>query len=290
MTPANDNRELQACELNVVDQYNEDFAALYRSVWDVYLADRQEAVLSQLFPDAPPPQPVLDAAAGTGALAIRLAKRAWQVTANEFSPAMRCHVYRQKLANDLSDRQFNVVEPGVSWRALPKALKNHTFGLVLCIGAALAHCDNSPRGVLRESLVALASLVAPGGFLLVDCKRYADDGRELLGDGRKRPLELADSEIVEWTDARDKLRKGSLWSSFSLSEDRSLTRLFSYSDADPQAGYLQQWTFRTWPVAKREVSNILSAEGMQVVQHIVVGGTGDKLPVDNLLFRKESQR
>ena len=160
--------------------------------------------------------------------------------------------------------------------------------MVICIGAALAHCDNSPTGILNDSLAGLASLVRHKGYLLVDCKRYAEDGRELHGNGSKRPLENADSEYVTWTDVHGRSRKGNLHSSFSLSKDTSLTRVFHYEEFGSAEKREREWTFRTWPVAKTEVYRIASCYGLRLVREQVLGGTAKKLPVDNLPFRKES--
>lgn len=288
MKSPKDERGPHDCEANVIYSYDDDFAAVYRCVWDSYLGERQETLLNDLFPDDSIPNTILDAAAGTGELAVRLAKRGRMVTANEISPSMRRYVRLQKEANSFADGALTILEPGICWRSLPTAIGREPFGLVICIGAALAHCDNSPTGILNDSLAGLASLVQPNGYLLVDCKRYAEDGRELQGDGSKRPLEIADSESVAWTDVHGRPRKGTLHSSFSLSQDSSLTRVFHYQEFGSGEKREREWTFRTWPVAKPEVCRIVSSCGLRLVQEKVLGGTGKKLPVDNLLFRKES--
>jgi hypothetical protein len=66
MRSSKDGVNLHACESIVIDRYDEDFAALYPSVWDSYLGDRQEEVLNELFHGASCPNTILDAAAGTG--------------------------------------------------------------------------------------------------------------------------------------------------------------------------------------------------------------------------------
>lgn len=278
------------CESLVIEQYDEDFAALYRCVWDSYLGDRQEALLRELFPNGSFPDKVLDAAAGTGELAVRLAKSGRRVMANELSPSMRSYIHTQKAANALADSTLSILEPGSCWRHLPTMIGKQSFGLVVCIGSALAHCDNSPDGILRDSLVGLASLVQAGGFLLIDCKRYAEDGCELQGDGTKRPLEVTDLEAVAWRDRNGIQRQGTLRSSFSTVPDRSLKRVFHYEPCDSGAEGERDWIFRTWPVEKHEVCQIVSSCGMHLVKEKVLGGTGKKVLVDNLLFRKESPR
>jgi SAM-dependent methyltransferase len=286
MKSAETDLDLHACESIVINQYDEDFAALYRCVWDSYLGNRQEGLLNDLFPDDSTPSTILDAAAGTGELAVRLVKSGRKVTANELSPSMRRYIHKRKAATTPTNGALAVLEPGICWRNLPDKIGKQSFGLVICIGAALAHCDNSRTGILNDSLVALASLVESNGFLLVDCKRYAEDGRELQGDGSKRPLEIADSEDVEWIDLRGNHRKGTLRSSFSISADSTLTRVFHYQEIAAANRCEREWTFRTWPVAKLEVCGILESYGMRLVREKVLGGTGNKLPVDNLLFRK----
>jgi hypothetical protein len=218
---------------------------------------------------------------------VRLAKNGRKVTVNELSPSMRRSIQQQKAAKAITDDLLEIINPGTCWRNLPAKIGRQSFELVICLGAALAHCDNSATGILSDSLVALASLVESHGLLLVDCKRYAEDGRELQGDGGKRPLEIVDSEAVEWTDLHGNHRKGTLRSSFSLSKDRSLVRVFHYQEFGSANEGNRKWTFRTWPVAKLEICRVVSACGMRLVQETVVNGSGKKLSVDNLLFRKD---
>jgi SAM-dependent methyltransferase len=286
MKSSTNTQDIHPCELNVISSYDNNFAALYRCVWDRYLGDRQEMLLNQLFQESALPVTILDAASGTGELAVRLAQTGRAVTANELSGSMRKHIHQRASTGDYSLR---VVEPGVCWRHLPGTLENNSFGLVICIGAALAHCDNSKTGILQQSLSALASLTEPGGFLLLDCKRYAEDGRELKGDGTKRPLDIADAETVEWTDSTGKFRSGTLRSSFCMGVDRTLTRAFNYRELGADSDDKLQWTFRTWPVGKEEVCEILHADGMHLLSELTVGGAGDKLPVDSLLFKRDCQ-
>jgi len=286
MTMLPNKATLHDCERNVVSSYDVDFAALYRCVWDPSLGDRQERLLGRFFEDRPFPSTVLDAAAGTGELAIRLVKQGRKVSAHEFSPAMNHYLHQRKVGGVPLSGEFSIIEPGVPWRVLPSSLGGQSFGLVICIGAALAHCDNSPSGILNESLLALCSLVEAGGYLLVDCKRYAPDGRELLGDGNKRPLEIDDSASVAWTDLQGAPRQGALRSSFAMAPDCSLTRVFRYADADGSRPSVCEWTFRTWPVAKAEVVQVVASGGLRLVQEIEIPGAGMKLPVDNLLFQK----
>ena len=130
-------------------QFDDDFAALYRCVWDSYLGDRQEALLKELFPDGSFPDTVLDAAAGTGELAVRLAKDGRKVTANEMSPAMRRYVHKLKASVSQAHGSLEILEPGVSWRRLPTAMGKQAYGLVICIGAALAPLRHSATGFWR---------------------------------------------------------------------------------------------------------------------------------------------
>lgn len=279
MRSSPDIPRLRACESEV--------AALYRCVWDSYLGDRHEALLNELFQNRLFPATVSDAAAATGRLAVRQARNGQKVTANELSPSMRYHLPKRKSDNVLTDSFLNVLQPAACWRSLPDAIRNQSFGLVLCLGAALAHCDNTPAEMLKESSTALASLVEQDGFLLVHCKRYAEDRCELQCDGSKRPLEISDPDEVKWTDLQGLHRKGTLRSSFSISKDRSLTRVFLYHDFNSPKPQQLKWTIHTWPVAKPEDCRIISGCGMRLVREIVAGGKGKKLPVDNLLFRKD---
>src|ERR1035438_3588252 len=88
---------LHDCERNVVSSYDADFAALYRSVWDPSLGERREKLLNRFFEDRPFPSSVLDAAAGTEELAIRLVKSGRKISAHEFSPAMSRYLHRREV-------------------------------------------------------------------------------------------------------------------------------------------------------------------------------------------------
>jgi hypothetical protein len=117
--------------------------------------------------------------------------------------------------------------------------------------------------------------------------RYAEDGREPQGDRSKRSVKMADSKEVKWIDLLGNYRKRALRSSFSISADSALTRVFHYQEIAGADRCEREWTFHTWPVAKLEVCDIIERCAMRQVRKKVSGGTGNKLPVDNLLFRKE---
>ena len=102
--------------------------------------------------------------------------------------------------------------------------------------------------------------------------------------GSKRPLDITDSEAVEWTDLRGTRARHASLLLFAIHRPLADARV-SYEPAGSNEGS-RDWTFRTWPVDKSQVSRILSSCGMRLVQERVLGGTGKKLPVDHLLFKK----
>jgi SAM-dependent methyltransferase len=256
------------CESSLDGLYDSDFAAMYWHLWDPMLIPVEVAVIDHFYPHRSMPTPVLDVAAGTGGLAAALASRGVPVVANEYSTAMRGLLERRR-AEAACEANLIVVPNGLSWRELRSSHHVGTYPLVVCLGAALCHCDNRATGVLRESLAAIAQCVAPGGFLLVDAKRYSPRGFELRPDGQEKPREDTIA-IPSWVDARGRPRTGSLTSTFSICPDGSLHRKFTFRDNDSTIGN-REWIARTWPVDQEQVAVAVQDFGLQVAASLPMG-------------------
>lgn len=279
---------LYTCEAAIVDQFDQDFSAIYLSYWHPRLGPAEEIIVNEMFASKQYPESVLDAAAGTGNLCLSLARRGCKVTANELSNNMR-HLLSELANKKAGGQPIRVIEPGVPWRLLPTVLDYCSFDLVTCLGASLSHCDLS-QGLLRESLAGMAGVVKSGGYILVDCKRYSEEGWELQSDGTRRPT--ADSDPIEWQDRSGHNYKGIIASIFSVNPDRSLNRDITFQDEEQ--GYYRQWNMRFWPVGKDEVCQAAQYCALSLEKEIPIGSTitsgnefdGHRAHKDFLLFKK----
>jgi SAM-dependent methyltransferase len=107
---------------------------------------------------------VLDSACGTGHHAIALAQRGYQVAGADLSPGM------------ISRACDNAQEAGVSASFHVAGLEDLVgavtgpFDAALCLGNSLPHVINEAD--LQKSLENLASLLRPGGILIVQNRNY----------------------------------------------------------------------------------------------------------------------
>lgn len=277
-----DNSDLKVCEKSVLGIYDATFASLYASVWDPRLSLCHEMMIDSLFRTGMLPAAAIDAAAGTGGLSVRLAKRGIKVTANELSPEMKREIYNSRSKHGVEEI-LSILDPGVLWRHLVRVVGPESYDLVICTGASLSHCDPSPMGNLKESLSSLGAVVRPGGHLLVDCKRYAADGVELLASGEKRAPTVSDSENVQWEDRCGNTRRGCVFSHFAALSDRSLDRIVTYEESVDNATTRSTWKIRTWPIGQQEIREILLTEGLLLKNRIM---SGKSVAFEYLLFAK----
>jgi SAM-dependent methyltransferase len=103
----------------------------------------------------PPGSWVLDAACGTGLDLAALVRRGHHVVGADASPAMLQEA-RRRVDADLAC---------CTWAELPDHVRG-PFAAVLCVGNSLPHLPTS--AARRGALAAFASLLAPGGLLIVD--------------------------------------------------------------------------------------------------------------------------
>ncbi|MBS1790489.1 MAG: class I SAM-dependent methyltransferase [Acidobacteria bacterium] len=279
---------LYTSEAAIVDQFDQDFSAIYLSYWHPMLGPAEEIIVNEMFASKQYPESLLDAAAGTGSLCLSLARRGCKVTANELSNDMR-RLLTEQANKGMGGQPIRVIEPGVPWRLLPTVLDYCSFDLVTCLGASLSHCDLQ-QGLLKKSLAGMAGVVKSGGYILVDCKRYSEEGWELRSDGTRRPT--ADSDPIEWQDKAGNEHKGVFTSNFSINPDRSLNRYITYQEEDQD--YSRQWNMRFWPVGKVEVCQAAQDCGLYLEKEIpmgsdiasISGNEGGSARYDFLLFKK----
>jgi SAM-dependent methyltransferase len=135
------------------------------------------AAFAGVIDDLPAGSGVLDCAAGTGRLAIGLARRGFGVAATDASPAM---VARTR---DLAGHHGAGLDARVcTWARL--AGWERAFAAVFCVGNSLAHASGT--AARRAALVAMAGVLEAGGRLVLTSRNW-----ERLR-ARRPGLELAD--------------------------------------------------------------------------------------------------
>lgn len=126
---------------------------------------------------------VLDCAAGTGQLAVGLALRGFTVAAADASPAMVERTGRLAAEHDVEVRTMTC-----RWEELLPESFGGLFDAVFCVGNSLTHAGR--RSARRSALQAMASMLCPGGVLVLTSRNW-----ELIRRRAAR-LEIAD-ELVE---------------------------------------------------------------------------------------------
>lgn len=107
---------------------------------------------------------VLDCAAGTGQLAVGLARRGFDVVASDASPGM---VGRTRM---LADRHgVDVAAVVCAWDDLPEVIAG-PFDAVLCVGNSLTHAAG--QAGRRSALAAMAAVLADGGLVAVTSRNW----------------------------------------------------------------------------------------------------------------------
>jgi len=108
---------------------------------------------------------VLDCAAGTGQLAVGLARAGFQVVASDASAAM---VARTRALAEA----YGVDVPAVrcAWADLPARGWHGSFDAVLCVGNSLTHAAG--RAGRRAALGAMAGVLRAGGRLVVTSRNW----------------------------------------------------------------------------------------------------------------------
>lgn len=104
---------------------------------------------------------LLDCAAGTGMLAVGLARRGFEVVATDASPAMVARM-----------RELDPKLPAVAcrWDQLGHQGWNGRFDAVLCVGNSLTHAPG--RAARRNALAQMATVLRPGGLLVLTSRNW----------------------------------------------------------------------------------------------------------------------
>ncbi len=117
---------------------------------------------------------VFDVGCGDGFDAIELAKRGFEVTANEINQVFKEEAKRNARVQGV-DIAFT---PGYDWRDLAQNLSGALFDAVLCVGNSLTYMMT--RYDQDIALYNFSSILKQGGVLIVDHRNYD----YMLGDRR----------------------------------------------------------------------------------------------------------
>ena len=109
---------------------------------------------------------VLDCAAGTGELAVGLALSGFEVAATDASDAM---IERTRAL--AAARGVDLPAAVCRWEALDPARWPERFDAVFCVGNSLA--DAPGRAARRAALARMASVLRPGGLLVLTSRNWA---------------------------------------------------------------------------------------------------------------------
>lgn len=103
---------------------------------------------------------MLDASAGIGLDAVWLARQGLRIAACDLSPAMveATRAYAEAEGVDVDVRLAD-------WRSLSRAFAPGSFHAILCTGNSIPHLG---REAMQGALCEFATLLAPGGILMVD--------------------------------------------------------------------------------------------------------------------------
>jgi SAM-dependent methyltransferase len=113
----------------------------------------------------PPGGRILDCAAGTGQLAVGLARRGFGATASDASPAM---VERTRAL--AAAHRVDVAVVTCDWAALGDQPWPAPFDAVFCVGNSVAHAGPTARR--RAALRAMAGLLRDGGRLALTSRNW----------------------------------------------------------------------------------------------------------------------
>ncbi|XP_041043196.1 glycine N-methyltransferase [Carcharodon carcharias] len=171
-------RSLGVAAVGLPDQYADGKAA---KVWQLYIGDtrsRTEEYRSSVVQllRQHKCQRILDVACGTGVDSIMLVEEGFTVVSADASDKMLKYALKERW-NRRKEEAFDkwVIEEA-NWLTLPRDIQKpgDGFDAVLCLGNSFAHLPDL-RGDQSDQKLALrniASMVKPGGILIIDHRNY----------------------------------------------------------------------------------------------------------------------
>ncbi|XP_044285652.1 glycine N-methyltransferase [Varanus komodoensis] len=171
-------RSLGVAAEGLPDQYADGRAA---RVWQLYIGDTRSrtAEYKNWLVSLLRSQrcwTVLDVACGTGVDSIMLVEEGFRVTSVDASDKMLKYALKERWNRRKEDSFDHWVIEEANWLTLPQDLKKpgEGFDAVICLGNSFAHLPDfkGDQGVHKLALKNIASMVRPGGILVIDHRNY----------------------------------------------------------------------------------------------------------------------
>ncbi|KAG8123145.1 putative Glycine N-methyltransferase protein [Naja naja] len=171
-------RSLGVAAEGLPDQYADGRAA---RVWQLYIGDTRSRTaeyknwLMSLL-RAQCCKTVLDVACGTGVDSIMLVEEGFSVTSVDASDKMLKYALKERWNRRKEDPFDHWVIEEANWLTLPQDLQKpgEGFDAVICLGNSFAHLPDfkGDQDVHKQALRNIASMVRPGGILVIDHRNY----------------------------------------------------------------------------------------------------------------------
>lgn len=171
-------RSLGVGVVGLPDQYADGKAA---KVWQLYIGDTRSRteeykswLLSLLRKHGV--QKVLDVACGTGVDSIMLVEEGFKVVSVDASDKMLKYALKERWERRKEPAFDNWVIEEANWLMLPEDVKKpgDGFDAVICLGNSFAHLPDfkGDQSDQKLALQNIASMVKPGGILIIDHRNY----------------------------------------------------------------------------------------------------------------------
>ncbi|XP_061481499.1 glycine N-methyltransferase [Rhineura floridana] len=171
-------RSLGVAAEGLPDQYADGRAA---RVWQLYIGDTRSRtaeyknwLVSLLRGQRC--KTVLDVACGTGVDSIMLVEEGFRVTSVDASDKMLKYALKERWNRRKEDAFDHWVIEEANWLTLPQDLQKpgEGFDAVICLGNSFAHLPDfkGDQDVHKQALKNIASMVRPGGILVIDHRNY----------------------------------------------------------------------------------------------------------------------
>ncbi|XP_053169389.1 glycine N-methyltransferase [Hemicordylus capensis] len=171
-------RSLGVAAEGLPDQYADGRAA---RVWQLYIGDTRSRTAEYknwlvALLRGQCCRTVLDVACGTGVDSIMLVEEGFAVTSVDASDKMLKYALKERWDRRKEEAFDNWVIEEANWLTLPQDLQKpgEGFDAVICLGNSFAHLPDfkGDQGVHKQALKNIASMVRPGGILVIDHRNY----------------------------------------------------------------------------------------------------------------------
>nr|XP_056708656.1 glycine N-methyltransferase [Euleptes europaea] len=171
-------RSLGVAAEGLPDQYADGKAA---RVWQLYIGDTRSRTAEYkswlvALLRAQRCRTVLDVACGTGVDSIMLVEEGFTVTSVDASDKMLKYALKERWNRRKEEPFDNWVIEEANWLTLAQDLQKpgDGFDAVICLGNSFAHLPDfkGDQSAHKQALKNIASMVRPGGILVIDHRNY----------------------------------------------------------------------------------------------------------------------